>query len=105
MNLEKKKIGGQTEFISRPNVFETRTEEIPKSLGVKQEDGRSVVPAGTIFPSNDANAVGFVVNDIDVTLSAQPGAIIDRGYVYKDRLPVEMTPEAEAALKNHFIFD
>lgn len=56
-----------------------------------------VVLAGTIVPANDETAVGIAFHDTEV---GQPLAIIVEGHVYRDRLPVEPTTEAEAALKN-----
>jgi class 3 adenylate cyclase len=31
------------------------------------EDGRYIVKAGTIYPANDATAIGVILNDYDVT--------------------------------------
>lgn len=63
------------------------------------EKGRKVVPAGTILPANDATAQGILFNAVEVTHGPQPGALIVKGYILKERLPVAPTPEAEEALK------
>ena len=34
---------------------------------VVTENGRKVLKAGTIYPSNDTNAVGIIYQDVDVT--------------------------------------
>lgn len=58
--------------------------------------------AGDIYPSNDENAVGIVINDVTVDAetgaSAQPVGVIVEGYILKDRLPEAPTEDAEAAL-------
>lgn len=62
-------------------------------------EGRKIVPAGTIYPANDATAVGILFNDVDVTEGPQPGAVMVEGYVLSARLPVAPTDEAKTALK------
>ena len=104
MYFTKKEIGGGLEFISRPNLFGTKTVEVPQSMG-KDVDGKKIVKAGTIFPANDGTAKGFVVNDVDVTTGPQPGAILDHGYVYEERLPEAPAAEAKTALEKHIIFE
>lgn len=56
-----------------------------------------VVPSGTVYPSNDADAVGIVFHDTEV---GQPMAVIVEGHVYEDRLPVAPDAAAKTALKN-----
>lgn len=58
--------------------------------------------AGEIYPSNDADAVGIVINDVTVDATtgtaAQPIGVIVEGYILKDRLTEAPTEAAEAAL-------
>lgn len=91
-------IGGRAEWIARPELFATRTAEIPQSMG-KDENGKKIVKSGTVFPSNDGKAEGIVVNDIDVTNGPTPGAILTHGYVIESRLPEQVAAEAKTALK------
>ena len=51
------------------------------------EDGRKIVKAGTIFPANDATAIGVVFNDYDVTDGDQQAAILIHGFVLQAKLP------------------
>lgn len=62
-------------------------------------DGRKIVKAGTIFPKNDATAIGVVMRDVDVTDDDSNGAIIVHGFVKTSKLPTVPTAEAIAALK------
>lgn len=59
--------------------------------------------AGEIYPSNDENAVGIVINNVNVEeetgTAAQPVGVIVEGYILKDRLPEAPTETAEEALK------
>lgn len=56
-----------------------------------------VVKAGTIYPANDATAVGIVFHDTEV---GQPMSVIVEGHVYENRLPVAPSADAKTTLKN-----
>lgn len=64
-----------------------KTKEIPASLGVA-EGTRTVVPAGTAFPSDDAQAVGIVFQDVDVTDGPAAGSVMVGGRVLTQRLSI-----------------
>ena len=51
------------------------------------EEGKKIVKAGTIFPANDATAIGVVLNDYDVTDGDQQAAIVIHGFVLEAKLP------------------
>lgn len=61
-------------------------------------DGRLIVRKGTIYPENSKEALGIIISDVDVTHGDAPGAYIDHGFVYIERLPVQPTPAAVSAL-------
>ena len=61
-------------------------------------DGTKIVPAGAVFPTNDANATGIVYEDIDVTDGAMPGSVVTRGVIYGDLLPAALESAAVSAL-------
>ena len=63
------------------------------------EDGRKVIKAGTIYPKNDATAIGIVFSDMDVTDGDMTGAILVHGFVKTAALPVEPADTAKTALK------
>ena len=48
-------------------------------------DGK-YVPMGSIYPSNDGNAIGILYEDVDVTTGDMPGSVCMDGTVYEDRL-------------------
>lgn len=79
--------------------FTTQTCTVTTAMGV-DVDGRKIVKAGTIFPANDATAVGIIFHDVDVTDGDQPAAYIDHGAVYINRLPVAPDALALPVLKN-----
>lgn len=64
------------------------TKTIPQSLATTAEDGTKYVKMGTAFPSNDANAIGIIYEDVDVTTGDMPGSVVTKGEVYEDRLAV-----------------
>ena len=61
-------------------------------------NGRKIVPAGAVVPTNDGSAKGILYEDIDVTDGAAPGSIVTKGVVYEDRLPAAIESAAEAVL-------
>ena len=62
-------------------------------------DGRKIIKAGTIYPSNDANAIGVVFYDVDVTDGDQNGTLIVHGFIKKAALPANPSANAKSALK------
>ena len=78
-------------------VRETR--QIPQAGASTADNGGKYVKMGTIFPSNDANAVGIVYEDVDVTTGNMPGSVVTKGVVYSDRLPVALAANARTALE------
>lgn len=79
-------------------VRNTMTIAANHSQVVTRENGRKVVPAGAVIPSNDGNAVGILYEDIDVTEGAKPGSVITEGTIYEDRLPAAIESAAESAM-------
>ena len=65
---------------------------------VTRDNGRKVVPAGAVIPSNNGNAVGILFEDIDVTEGAKMGSVVTDGIVYEDKLPAAIESTAEAVL-------
>lgn len=62
-------------------------------------DGRYVVKAGTIYPANDATAIGVVLNDYDVTDGDAMMAVVIHGFVKVAALPAIPSANAIGALK------
>lgn len=62
-------------------------------------EGRKVIKAGTIYPANDASAIGIVFNDMDVTDGDATGAVLVHGFVKTAALTATPANEAKSALK------
>lgn len=77
-----------------------RTAEKATTAGgmVVSENGRFIIKAGTVYPENNVNAIGLVMQDYDVTDSDASMAIIIHGFVRADRLPKELSKEAKLVL-------
>ena len=77
----------------QPGYFLAHEECVRKTYQMAQEDaetradGAKYIPMGTIYPANDATAVGIVYEDVDVTTGDMPGSVVLKGVVYEDRLP------------------
>jgi len=63
------------------------------------EDGRYIVKAGTIYPANDATAIGVVLNDYDVTDGDAMMAVVIHGFIKTAALPAVPSANAIAAMK------
>lgn len=61
--------------------------------------GHKVIPAGTIYPTNDAKAEGVTINEVDVTHGPQMVGVVVEGYLFGQRLPVAPAAEAITVLK------
>lgn len=59
------------------------------------EEGRKIVKAGTLYPANDATAIGVVLNDYDVTDGDQQGAVLIHGFVLEEKLPTKPADTVE----------
>lgn len=75
-----------------------QTREIPQSMGTT-ENCKITVKNGTIFPANDATAVGIIFTDTDVTTGDMPGSVMVAGRVLINRLPVTPAAAARTALE------
>lgn len=63
------------------------------------KQGRKIVPAGSVYPKNDATAIGITLTDTDVTEGPQPGSVLVEAWILEDRLPVTVSTEAKEAMK------
>lgn len=61
-------------------------------------NGRKIIKAGTIYPKNDATAIGVVWADYDVTNGDVTGALVIHGFVKTAALPAEPAEAAKTAL-------
>lgn len=66
---------------------ERKTREIAQTGATTAANGSKYVKMGTVYPANDATAVGIVYEDVDVTTGNMPGSVVLKGVVYEDRLP------------------
>lgn len=76
------------------------TKTIPQSLATTAADGTKYVKMGTAFPSNDANAIGIIYEDVDVTTGNMPGSVVTKGEIYEDRLAITGADYDAVTLKN-----
>lgn len=76
--------------------FVSFTREVKKgATGAK--DG--ILPAGSIYPANDATAEGVTIHDVDISHGANVVGVIVEGYINAGRLPVQPSAAAQTALK------
>ncbi|WP_273483627.1 hypothetical protein [Desulforamulus ruminis] len=80
--------------------FISFTYEVSDTDVTANSEGRKIVPAGTVYPANDATAIGLLYTDVDVTNGPQPGPVLVEAWVLEARLPEAPTAEAKAAMKH-----
>lgn len=92
------------QFSSTPNFVDSEVGLTPKSYTVSQSlatdiNGKKIIKAGTIVPSNDSSAFGITVNDEDMTYDEKrPVPVYVAGRLLEKRLPQTVTTEAKKAL-------
>lgn len=88
-------------ILAMPDHYVSIARKAPKAVEaggmVVKEGDRFIIKAGTIYPSNDAKAIGVVLQDYDVTESDVSMAIVLHGFIRVDCLSDLPTNEA---LKN-----
>lgn len=85
-------------FLNTENC-ERKTRQINQAGATTAADGSKYVKMGTPYPANDATAIGFVFEDVDVTQGNMPGSVVLKGEVILDRLPVTLASAAQTALE------
>ena len=51
------------------------------SVTVADENGMKIAKAGTPYPSNDAECLGYLLEDVDVTQGDAPGTYVYQGTI------------------------
>lgn len=70
------------------------------ATGVEADEmGYKIVPAGTVYPSNDSKAEGILFEDVNVTMGDHEGSLIVAGRIYSDCLSAELATDAKTALE------
>lgn len=102
MSFIGEKVSGQTYapgyFLAHEECVR-KTYEISATGATTGANGGKYVKMGTVYPSNDANAIGIVYEDVDVTSGNMPGSVVTAGVVYEDKLPVTIANAAKTALE------
>lgn len=73
---------------------------LPKDSPLAQDiDGRKIILRGTVYPTNDENAIGLVRHDYDVTDGEVAGAVITHGSILEEKLHTAPSAGARTALE------
>lgn len=90
-----------TKYSNRKEILKVADhyEALKKTFKMNDEaatevDGRKIIKAGTVYPKNDATAIGMVLNDVDVTEGDADGALLVHAIVDKNKIPAEISAEA-----------
>ena len=107
MSIEyiKNEYGSSTGILAFPDHYVAYGQIFAKDHALAVLDattGRKIVKAGTIFPANDATAIGVVLNDLDVTYGDVNGAVVIHGFIKTAALPAAPNVLAIPVLKGIF---
>ena len=78
--------------------FQNYTRQISDEGVEADEKGKKIVPAGTVYKTENGVAIGLVFADVDVTHGPQPAAVMVEGYVLEARLPQTISADDKAAM-------
>lgn len=80
----------EKQILATPDHYVAIARKLEKdsALAVTVE-GRKIVKAGTIYPANDATAIGVVLNDHDVTDGDKMAAVVIHGFIQASKLPAQ----------------
>lgn len=70
---------------------------VPQSGVDADENGNKIVKAGTPFPSNDENCLGYLLSDVDVTQGDAPGTYVYDGVLDPEKLSANSIVVTNAA--------
>lgn len=98
--MKSKKINllGESNVLAFAQPLVTVSATLTQGTG-EEVQGRKIVKAGTVIPSNDSKAIGILLSDADTTNGDVEVAVAIEGYFYKDKLPKPIASEAQAVLK------
>lgn len=91
-------------FLASEVGLRTITYTFSKSKGTL-ENGRQIIPAGTIYPANDGTAVGIVFQDVDVTDGDAVAALMVGGVYLADKLSATVAEAAKAVFVAKGLFE
>ncbi|MGX8125692.1 hypothetical protein ACWTV9_05535 [Clostridioides difficile] len=66
--------------------------------GIETVENRKILKAGTIYPKNDATAIGVILWDVDVTDGDQQASLVIHGFIDKTKIPVQPDSTVELPL-------
>ena len=95
---------GQDKTILKFFDFKGAACVVPATMGVAQADGKKIVVAGTPFPSNDKNALGVLLDTVDVTQGDAAGTYVYKGILDPTKLTVTISDAAKKAMPNVQIY-
>ncbi len=82
---------------------------VPQTMVTSADaNGKKIAKAGTPFPSNDAKCLGYLLEDVDVTMGDAPGTYVYQGSIDKAKVTangVTVADEAKTATPRVTFFD
>lgn len=92
------------QYESTPNILESEVGLVLKTYtadatNATAVNGKKIIKAGSVYPTNGTSAKGIVFEDVDMTDDAKrPISVIVAGRVLEKRLPVTVNETAKTEL-------
>lgn len=103
MFVQSNVVEGTKEILKYANHFVAVPYNVKKEdSNAVTENGKKVIKAGTILPSNDGKAVGVVLNDVVIEYAGTKGIavpLVVHGFIDATKMSAQPSTEAIAALK------
>lgn len=100
MKFKTTSYANKTEILMFPDHYVAEAHTfLQNDAAAVTENGHKIIKAGTVYPANDATAVGVVFQDVDVTDGDASGALIVHGFIDATKMPAEPEATAQTALK------
>lgn len=97
MYVKQKKVN-EVNFLAS-SKFQNFTRMVSDEGVESNEDGRKIVPAGTVYKNENGVAIGLLFHDVDVTNGPHEAAVMYQGIVLGARLPETVSTADKATMK------
>ncbi len=98
MYVKQKKVN-EVNFLAS-SKFQNFTRMVSDEGVESNEDGRKIVPAGTVYKNENGVAIGLLFHDVDVTNGPHEAAVMYQGIVLGARLPETVSTADKATMKS-----
>ena len=108
MYLKTKSYGGEDTNLAFPDNYDTISMYVDKTAytsAATTVDGRLILKKGNFYKDENNRVIGLTFNDVDLTDGSDNVAVLIKGAVLVGKLPITVSKENAAILKNIVFID